>query len=145
MERELTLCILLQDPPAGVDFGLQKGSGSNYETIQTQRTGSQDLHFEFTLRVKEGKDGHPNFLGPFAQGPARDRFVYLDIGTYAGQKDAAWSRRLKIPLHDISWQIIKKVIDTSGKLEARIPGKGRDGSPSCGTVKDFDGWRPVRG
>lgn len=37
MERELTLRIVLEKPLAGVDFGLQKGRGSEYETIQKQR------------------------------------------------------------------------------------------------------------
>jgi hypothetical protein len=87
MEQELKLVIILESPPPGVDFGLQKGSGNDYETIQTQRSKSGDLRFEFEVRVREGKDGQPNFLGPFAQGSAQQRFVYIDIGTYAGQKN----------------------------------------------------------
>jgi hypothetical protein len=34
MARELTLRIIIEQPPPGVDFGLQKGSGSVYETVQ---------------------------------------------------------------------------------------------------------------
>jgi Family of unknown function (DUF5990) len=137
MEQELKLVIILESPPPGVDFGLQKGSGNDYETIQTQRSKSGDLRFEFEVRVREGKDGQPNFLGPFAQGSAHERFVYLDIGTYAGQEDTPWSRRLKVPLRSITWDQIKK-----GKvLETRVPGTGRDGGPSCATVKPFAGWR----
>ena len=137
MERELKLLIILEKPPAGVDYGLQQGGGSNYETVQTQRSTGRDLRFKFSVRVREGKDGQPNFLGPFAQGPAQGRFVYLDIGTYAGQKDTGWSRRLKIPLRGITWQLIEK-----GKtLETRVPGTGKDGSPNCATVKPFAGWK----
>jgi hypothetical protein len=33
--RELTFRIVLEDPPAGVDFGLQIGRGAEYETVQT--------------------------------------------------------------------------------------------------------------
>jgi uncharacterized protein DUF5990 len=137
MERELNLLIILEKPPAGIDYGLQQGGGSNYETVQTQRSTGRDLRFNFSVRVREGKDGQPNFLGPFAQGPAQERFVYLDIGTYAGQKNTGWSRRLKIPLRGITWELIEK-----GKtLETRVPGKGRDGSPTCATVKPFAGWK----
>ena len=136
MEHELNLLIILEDPPPGVDFGLQKGSGDPYETVQTQRSSTGDLRFELSVRVREGKDGLPNFLGPFTQGPAQQRFVYIDIGTYAGQTNTVWSRRLKIPLHGITWELIKK-----GKtLETRVPGTGKDGGPNCATVKPFVGW-----
>jgi hypothetical protein len=37
MALELTLRIVIEQPPAGVDFALQKGSGSAYETVQKQR------------------------------------------------------------------------------------------------------------
>jgi hypothetical protein len=136
MEHELNLLIILEDPPPGVDFGLQKGSGDPYETVQTQRSSTGDLRFELSVRVREGKDGLPNFLGPFTQGPAQQRFVYIDIGTYAGQTNTVWSRRLKIPLRGITWELIKK-----GKtLETRVPGTGKDGGPNCATVKPFAGW-----
>ena len=140
MERELTLRIVLEKPPTDVDFGVQKGHGNDYETFQTQRSKKQNLQFEFPVRVKEGKDGQPNFLGHFAQGPASARFVYLDIGTYAGQTGTPWSRRLKIPLTGISWQIVEKALRSSKPLEARVPGTGKDGGPTCGTAKPFDGW-----
>ncbi len=42
MTLEITLHIILQKPTVNVDFGLQKGSGSNYETVQTQKSTSQD-------------------------------------------------------------------------------------------------------
>src|SRR5687768_6358288 len=142
MEREVTLRIVLEEPTAGVDFGLQKGRGNDYETIQTQRSKGQDLNFDFTVRAKAtGKDAPPNFLGPFVQGPTGERFVYIDIGTYAGQTETCWSRRLKIPLRGITWQMIEEVIEGKSLLETRVAGKGKDGSPSCATPKPFSGWK----
>jgi len=38
MERDVMLRIVLEKPPAEVDFGVQKGRSSDYETIQTQRS-----------------------------------------------------------------------------------------------------------
>lgn len=172
MEHELTLRIVLEKPPAGVDFGLQKGRGSDYETIQKQRSEGKDLHFEFTVRVKAGrkpasprsKSGAggsrsrqasaslgqhasagrgdmPNFLGPHVQGPTGERFIYIDIGTYAGQTQTCWSRRLKIPLSGITWDMIDRVLaDGESLLETRVPGTGKDDGPSCATVKPFPGW-----
>ena len=137
MEKQLNLTIILESPPPGVDFGLQKGSGNNYETIQKQRSKTGNLRFEFDVRVREDKDGKPNFLGPFVQGPTQARFVYLDIGTCAGQIDTAWSRRLKVPLTGITWDLIKK----GNSLETHVPGTGKDGGPTCATVKPFAGWK----
>ncbi len=143
LERELTLRIVLEAPPAGVDFGLQRGRGNDYETIQTQRSKDKDLRFEFAVRVK-GQGQHCNFLGPFVQGPPAGRFVYIDIGTYAGQFDTCWSRRLKIPLVGITTDMIDRALASSSVLEARVPGTGRDGGPTCATVKPFSGWRIAR-
>src|ERR1043166_1997133 len=106
MERELNLLIILEKPPAGIDYGLQEGGDNNYKTVQTQRSTGRDLKFQFSVRVREGKDGQPNFLGPFVQGPTGERFVCLDIGSDAGQTNAPWSRRFKVPLRGITWQMI---------------------------------------
>jgi hypothetical protein len=145
MEREAGLRIILEKPTAGVDFGLQEGRGGDYETIQTQRSKGQDLRFEFTVRAKAtGKDSPPNFLGPFVQGPTGERFVYIDIGTCAGQTGTCWSRRLKIPLRGITWQMIEAVSDGKSLLETHVAGSGKDGSPSCATAKPFAGWKVVR-
>ena len=140
MVRELTLRIIIEQPPPGVDFGLQKGSGSVYETVQKQRSQGKDLIFEFQPSIKDGvSDSMAALGGPFVQGPPRQRFVYVDIGTCAGQADSCWSRRLKVPLEGIPARMIR----TGGVLEARVPGTGRDGGPSCATVKDFEGWKFV--
>jgi Family of unknown function (DUF5990) len=146
MEHELRLRIVLEKPPVGVDFGLQKGRGSAYETIQKKRSKTEDLFFEFTVVVKSGrKDAMPTFLGPFVQGPPGERFVYIDIGTYAGQTDSCWSRRLKIPLRGITWDMIDRLADDSqALLETRVAGTGRDGGPTCATVKPFAGWKLER-
>ena len=137
---ELTFRIILENPPPGVDYGLQKGGGSNYEVTQKQRSKTGDLRFEFAARVKEGKDGQPVLLGPFVQGPPQERFVYLDIGTYAGQTDTPWSRKLKVPLRGITWDMVKQASSAKHCLETHVPGRAKDGSPSCATVKPFSGW-----
>ncbi|MGA7241202.1 MAG: DUF5990 family protein [Bryobacteraceae bacterium] len=140
MARQLTLRILIEQPPAGVDFALQQGSGAAYQPMQTQRSQGTDLAFEFQPSLKDGvEDAMAALGGPFVQGPPRQRFVYVDIGTYAGQAGSCWGRRLKIPLEGIP----AKMLRTGGVLEARVPGTGRDGGPNCATVKDFDGWKIV--
>ena len=140
VEREITLRIILEGPPPGVDFGLQEGHGNDYQTVQTQRSKTADLTFTFTARAKQNSAGEPVFLGPFTQGPAQERFVYLDIGTYAGQNETPWSRRLKIPLRGITWKMVEQA-SSSRVLEIRVHGTGRDGGPTCGTIKPFNGWK----
>lgn len=142
MNQEINFCIILQAPVAGVQFALQKGSGNTYETVQTQQSAGSDLSFTFPAKVRTGKDGQPDFAGPFVQGPSGERFVYIDIGAMAGQPTSPWSRRLKVPLRGISWEMVQQVADdTQLVLETRVPGTGKDGTPNCATVKPFDGWR----
>ena len=140
MEQEITLRVIVERPPGDVDFGVQEGHGNDYKTVQIQRYTGRDLRFEFPIRVREGKNEQPNFLGSFAQGPANNRFIYLDIGTCAGQTNTPWSRRLKIPLAGITRAIIEQASAASLVIEVRVPGTGRDGGPTCGTVKQFSGW-----
>jgi hypothetical protein len=141
MESAITLQIILIKPTPGVVFGLQKGSGNNYETVQKQIPASNDLSFDFRINVKgdRSKDKFPRFSGSFVQGPSGNKFVYIDIGTCAGQPDTSWSRRLKIPLTGITWKDIDSLSGNS-MLQASVPGIGKDGGPNCATVKPFEGW-----
>ena len=123
----MILRITLVAPPAGVDFGVQKGKGPAYETILKQRSGGGDVAFEFDVPVKNGA-----LAGPLVQGPKGERFVYIDIGTCAGQMDSCWSRRLKVPLQGVDC--------AAAVCETRVPGTAKDGGPNCATVKPFAGW-----
>ena len=143
---EITLRIILRRPTPGVDFALQKGKSGQYETVQKQRSSpNTNLKFEFPVAVKTTKDDVPDFGGPYVQGTRGDRYFYIDIGTYAGQTNTPWSRRLKIPLSCITWELI----DSGSTLVGEIPGTGNDGGPSCAYSwqKQFDPawqWQVVR-
>lgn len=146
MGSELTLQIVLLKPTPGVDFGLQKGAGNNYETVQKQRSDSKDLSFNFTITIKgdKTKDSSPKLSGSFVQGPTNGKFVYIGIGTYAGQIGTPWSRRLKIPLTGITWKDVDQLFaDPNLIMQTRVPGTGKDGGPNCATVKPFDGWKII--
>lgn len=142
MNQELNLRIILQTPVAGVHHGLQKGSGAQYETVQTQQATGGDLVFTLSIKVKADKNSLPDFSGPFVQGSPGERFIYIDIGTMAGQSASPWQRRLKIPLRGITWEMLQQAGDTPlHLLETYVPGTGKDGTPSCATVKPFSGWK----
>jgi len=136
------LSIILLSPPAGFDFGLQKGSGAVFEPVQVQRSTGADLHFNLSVEIKRDpkKDGLPDFKGPFVQGPAGGRFIYIDIGRMAGQADVPqW--RLKIPLTGINWQTIDQASSQSKVIQTQVPGTHKNGGPNCAAVKPFDGWK----
>jgi len=141
MESEISLEIILVQPTPGVVFGLQEGSGSNYKSVQKQMATDSDLTFRFTIIAKgdKNKDVLPRLSGNVVQGPPASRFIYIDIGTYAGQSDSIWGRRLKIPLTGITWQVMNS-LPSDGVLKTSVPGTGKDGGPNCATVKPFDGW-----
>jgi hypothetical protein len=140
--REVRLRIVVTDPPPGVRFQMQRGSG---ELVPPARGDARQLVFDFDLRLGEPlADGRPRFLGPFAQGPPDGRFVYVNSGTAAGQPGSPWSRRAKLPLGSIDAATIDRLhARPRARLEARIPGVGRDGGPVCATVPLPEGWSVV--
>jgi len=146
MKADVPIRLTLVDPPAGVDFAVQRGRGSEFEPVFVQQRKRRHVSFDFSLPVSDNrKDGQPNFLGDFAQGPPAGRFIYIDVGTCAGQKDTPWSRRMKVPLQGITWDLIRKTFGKPGyRLAARIPGTGTDGGPSCATVRLLGEWEIVK-
>lgn len=138
MEKQLAIQIVVFNPPAGITYSLQNGSGNAYTPEQQQLSTGENLTFTCTISVKQGKDGHPDFKGPYVQGPVGERFVYIDIGSYAGKTHHTANGRLKIPLRDITWAMAD-----SGAIETKVEGTGKNGAVAYATPKPFDGWRVV--
>jgi hypothetical protein len=135
-DQNVSVRIIVESPP--VRFAVQRGKDELLEAISTTAT---QLIFEFDVRARDdGSGSTPNFLGPFAQGPVGGRFVYVNSGTMAGESDAGWTRRAKVPLGGITWALIRKA--DGAFIEARIGGTARDGGPACATVPLLDGgWK----
>ncbi len=130
MERVLRLRVILVKPPAGVQFCLQRGKS---ELVDAAVSTGADLAFTLEVRAQPAGDG-VRLLGPFTQGPPAARFFYIGVGTYAGQSDSCWSRRIKVPLSGITWSQAEQGV------EAHINGTGRDGGPACATVPLLTDW-----
>ena len=138
-DRVLTLRITVVDPPPDVEFQVQHGRDDLTAPVRVSRGA---IVFEFPIRIGARPTGEPNFLGPYAQGPTDGRFVYVNSGTLAGQSDSSWTRRAKIPLTSIDWLLIEHAGTHGGVLEVSFKGTGRDGGPTCASVKLPDGaWR----
>ena len=115
------------------------------EWLQRTTTDGRDLSFDLTVTAAR-VGGVPRFFGDAAQGPPADRFIYVCSGTLAGQAESCWTRRAKVPLKTITWELLQRVLlDPAGRLEARFHGRAGDGGPACATIKLLDeGWRRVR-
>ena len=140
---EVPLRIIVTAPPPGILYALQENRDP---VAQTQSTGG-DLAFELTLRVRrDPATGRVRFLGPYAQGPASGRFVYICLGTYAGDPVSRWGGRMKVPLAGLDWPSIERAAAEAGAvLEARVSGTGKDGRPACASVPLLgDGWVLVK-
>lgn len=132
MADTVTLRLIIDDPVPGVRYSLQKDD----LPFEPCTAGDGPMTFEVPITLRP--DGR--MTGPFVrrEGPVR-RFVYIRIGTSAGDHAAAWSRRAKIDIHDIP----KALLVPDALLEVHLPGRGKDGSPACATVRPAIGWRPV--
>ena len=137
--EEISLKIVLQNPVEGILYGLQKGKGPGYETVQAQLGSGHDLIFNFPVYAKETNGSHPTITGAFVQGSAGNRFIYIGIGSYAGQAGARCCGRLKVPLHEEILRNGQANIEKC-RWSCTVPGRTKDGKPMFATVKPFGGW-----
>ena len=137
----LALRITVVDPPPNISWALQLGRD---ELVKPTASTRGRVSFDFLVEVVAGDSaGAFRLRGPAVQGRSGERFVYLCVGSYAGQVGAPASGRAKISLEGIT----RKLLDTvrakrSGVLEAEFAGTARDGGPSRASVPLLgEGWR----
>ena len=130
---------MLQNPADGTMYGLQKGKSPNYETVQPQLGNGQDITFDFVVHAKQTSGSAFSLTGPFVQGTPGNRFVYINLGSYAGQPEAPWSGRMKVPLAEADFQ---NALSEGGAYgwSCTVSGRTVDGKPVFATVKPFGGW-----
>lgn len=139
----LHLRIVIRDPVPGVALALQSG---RFDLVMPTSVTPSAVTFDFAVEASRPAGGGAVVCyGPFTQGPPADRFVYVTVGTRAGQPDSPWERRAKIPLQGITPDLFDRAVARPGSvLEVSFGGKGRDGSPVCATVKlPPDAWKLI--
>jgi hypothetical protein len=100
-------------------FGLQDTKGN---LIPGERQASGMLAFNFSLKVKQGKDvAGPVFTGPFASGPVDDRFVYL---SWFAIERGDYINRVKVHLGAIDWKMIRVSQKENRPITADLTGRG---------------------
>jgi len=131
---DLTLRIILADPPAGVVFSKQDARNHPVDPVRAYG----DLSFDIPITLTPTPNGlRPG--GVFVRSDGRGRFVYIASGQAAGDCRTEWQRRLKVYLHDLPADLVAGEV-----LEATVAGRARDGGPACATVPLLSGWIRVR-
>jgi hypothetical protein len=132
MAAIVTLRLIIDDPVPGVRYSLQKDD----LPFEPRTAGDGPIAFEVPITLRP--DGR--MTGPFVrrEGPER-RFVYIRIGISAGDHASPWSRRAKVDIHDIPAVLLRP----DAILEVHLPGRARDGSPACATVRPVTTWQAV--
>ena len=136
MTDQLTLRLTIADPVQGLHYSLQDPKNV---PVDIRVSGGGPLSFDVPVTLRpDGKLG-----GPFVRREGKERrFVYIAIAGQAGQTDAAGqriSRRAKIDVHDIPADLLR----AGATLEARLPGRGKDGTPACATVRPLGPWTRI--
>ncbi len=132
MKYEIPFRIIVSKPLTGVLMQVQRG---REELLPPVSSSTNELCFEFEINVDVSENGL-NFLGKYAQGPKDARFVYVNSGRQARQEDTCWDRRAKLSLMSITRDQIETVLKSEGsRIETTMNGVGRDGGPTCASVK----------
>lgn len=136
MTEALTLRLTIADPVSGLHYSLQDARNRPVD-IRIPLEGPLSFDVPVSLRP-DGRLG-----GTFVrrEGPVR-RFIYIAIAGQAGQTDPVgqvFSRRAKIDVHDIPHALLQP----GSVLEAVLPGRGKDGTPACATVRPLVPWSLV--
>ena len=140
MKVDIPFRVTVTDPLPGVAMQVQRGKN---ELLPPTSSSHDSLVFNFEISVDLSGDV-PNFLGKYSQGPKQDRFVYVNSGTYAGQKDTGWARRAKLSLMSISTRQVEEALSTpKARIETTFGGTGNDGGPTCASVKNLV-WTVVK-
>jgi len=137
-KHEIPIRIRVVKPPVGVTTMVQRGK---FELLPPTRISADGLEFDFTVSI-DLAGVTPNFLGAYTHGPKDVRFLYVNSGSYAGQHGTRWDRRAKISLMSITREQIDAVLGRKGVLLAEYNGTGRDGGPTCASVKGIE-WKVV--
>ena len=140
MKQQVGIRIKVIEPLKGVSMQVQRGK---CELLPPRTKTAVELVFEFEIDV-DLSSGVPNFLGAYSHGPKDARFIYVNSGTYAGEPGSAFGRRAKLSLMSITKKQVEDArASKAGRLETSFPGVGRDGGPTCASVKGLE-WKVVK-
>ena len=137
------LRVTIEAPVPGVALAVQRGRDA---LVPPVRSTSEAVIFQVRAEVRTRPDGTSVLAGAEVQGPPAARFLYVTVGTRAGQAESPWDRRAKVPLSGIPAELLAAACTRPDVvLAARIAGRARDGGPACATAPLLGGgWQLER-
>ncbi|MBX9707796.1 MAG: hypothetical protein K2X61_07670 [Caulobacteraceae bacterium] len=136
MADQLTLRLTIADPVQGLHYSLQDPKNA---PVDIRVSGGGPLSFDVTVTLRP--DG--TLGGSFVRREGKERrFVYIAVAGQAGQTDSIGqviSRRAKIDVHEIPADLLQP----GATLEATLPGRSKDGTPACATVRPLGPWTRI--
>jgi hypothetical protein len=145
LNRQLKLEVICTNLP-GIRFGDRQGAGIKEPVYLGIQFGKDVIHqvpadrrqvtFHPEFTVARKPDGSPNFLGPYAQGKADDRFFYLSWGIKRESGEFEMFRRLKIRLGHLDWPQIHYSLKSGKPIIVRLKLTDEKGGPLCATPRD---------
>ena len=136
MAETVTLRLTIADPVPGLHYWRQDAKNAPHDIRL-----STDAPLTFDMPVDLRPDG--TLGGTFVRREGKERrFVYIAIGGPTqglAPGLAQVSRRAKIDVHDIPAALLKP----GAVIATTLPGRGKDGTPACATVRPLSPWRAV--
>jgi hypothetical protein len=140
-EIEVTIEIVCTDLPGAGHSSLYLGIQRDEVITEAASADSKRIVFKPTLRARRNADGSVNFLGPFAQGPKTERFIYLNWVTTNGKVLTAQVGRIKLHLNHIKWATVKKAVEGNKPVRVKLAlTNAKDGPVMASVRADVAKW-----
>jgi hypothetical protein len=134
-EIEITIEIICAELPGWGPSSLHLGIQRENVITEAASTDSKRVVFKPTLRARRNADGSVNFLGPFAQGPKAERFIYLNWATTNGKALTAMIGRIKLHLNHITWASVEKAAVGNKPIRVQLSLTNAKGNPVVASVR----------
>jgi hypothetical protein len=137
-KQDLTIEIICTKPPGkkvgerqSVHLAIQKDT----DLLDAKPADQDPIVFKPVLRVEEHADGSPNFLGPFAQGPRSQRFIYLVWADMPRGQAAQRFSRIKLQLNHLKWADVQKALTRKKPIKVTLSLTDAKGQPVVATIR----------
>jgi Family of unknown function (DUF5990) len=140
-EIEITVEIVCTELPGAGHSSLHLGIQRDNVITEAAPVDSKRIVFRPTLRARRNADGSVNFLGPFAQGPKAERFIYLNWAATDGTVPTAMVGRIKLHLNHIKWAAVEKAAEGNKPIRVKLTLTNAKGNPVMASLRaDVAKW-----
>lgn len=114
-----------------IHVGVQR----KHEVVNLVPGDAPEAAWDLQLDVVTGRDGSPDFRGPWVHGKPGERFLYLNWGERGPAGQLSMFRRAKLWLTTIDPVLLQQAIADDAVVEGRLPLTDRRGHPLCASVR----------